>query len=209
VALFLNFSAIGFLSMLEPLKPLYNTTLRPLARLFMAMGLHPNHITFAGLIFFIGAGAAAAFGRWSLSLVLAIVGSLMDGLDGLLAREGGKQSRFGAIFDSTCDRLTEMALICGLMLFFLGSDSARTGVPLCFLALCGSVMVSYVKARCEGADIPCKGGLMQRPERLILLCAGLLAGPVAMVWILGILAFLSLVTMIQRLFEAFAAQSDN
>lgn len=195
--------------MLEPLKPLYNTTLRPLARLFMAMGLHPNHVTLAGLLLFIGAGAAVAFDRWTLSLILTVAGSLMDGLDGLLAREGGKQSRFGAIFDSTCDRLTEMALICGLMLFFLGSNMARTGVPLCFAALCGSVMVSYVKARCEGADITCKGGLMQRPERLILLGVGLIAGPVAMVWILGTLAFFSLFTMIQRLYEAFVAKSDH
>jgi CDP-diacylglycerol--glycerol-3-phosphate 3-phosphatidyltransferase len=98
-----------------------------------------------------------------------------------------------------------MVLLMGILVYFLKSSQVnQLGVILCFASICGSVMVSYIKARCEGAGITCKGGIFQRPERVIILSAGLLAGPSKMVWILCALTVFSWITVIQRIFEAAA-----
>lgn len=191
--------------MIENLKPFYNRTLRPAALLFSKAGLSPNHITIIGVILFAVSGYYCYVGKWYTALILVIAGSLMDGLDGVVARECGKISRFGAILDSCCDRITEIVLILGIMLFYAArAESGIWPVCLCFSSLSGSVMVSYVKARCEGAGVSCRRGIMQRPERLIIFCFGLLCGPEIMVWILAIVTFFTFVTVLQRLFEALA-----
>lgn len=194
--------------MIEGLKPLYNNTLRPLARLLGKLGIQPNHITLAGLLFFVIAAWFCSTGEWINALFLVIAGALMDGLDGVLARESGKKSVFGAILDSSCDRLTEIFLLFGVLSYYLHlGEINQTGVILCFTGISGSIMVSYIKARCEGAGIPCKGGLFQRPERIIILSIGLLTGPVGMIWVLSVLTVFSWITVIQRIFEA--AQSSR
>jgi CDP-diacylglycerol--glycerol-3-phosphate 3-phosphatidyltransferase len=192
--------------MLEPLKPFYNTTLRPAARLFLRIGIHPNAITILGLFLFIAGGWFCAIARWHSALIVVILGSLMDGLDGLLARESGKQSEFGAILDSSCDRLTEMVLLGGIAVFYqrYGFHDSFFGTMLCFSALSGSVMVSYIKARCEAFGIRCSRGLLQRPERLILLCFGLLMGQAVMLWILGLITLAGFFTVMQRILIAAA-----
>jgi len=189
--------------MLENLKPIYNKTLRPAALLFSKAGLHPNHLTIIGLIFFALSGYYSSIGKWYIALLLVISGSLMDGLDGVVARETGKKSIFGAILDSSCDRLTEILLLLGIMVYYLkGIQPNLSAVIFCFTSLSGSIMVSYVKARCEGAGVSCKRGIMQRPERLIILSFGLLTGPDIMFWILIILTFFTFITVIQRIVEA-------
>ena len=191
--------------MLEGLKPAYTRFLLPLARPLLAMGLRPNHVTLIGLCFFCIAGWFSYSGIWIVAAVALIIGSACDGLDGLLARLGGKKTSFGALFDSTCDRLTEIALLFGLLGFYLSHTATplhNPGILLCYAAITLSLMVSYVKARCEGAGIACTGGLLQRPERLILLGLGLIAGPVAMVWIIGLLSALAGFTVVQRLAAA-------
>ena len=207
--------------MLESLKPAYNNLLRPLVRPLAAIGLHPNHLTFAGLALF---GVAAWFvfkGQWILALVLVVVGSLLDGLDGVVAREAGKESVFGAILDSSCDRLTEIFLIAGVLGYLLAmplisfskpgiSLTLRAwGIVFCYAAITMSLMVSYVKARCEGAGVSCNRGIMQRPERLILLWVGLLMGPRAMIFILGGLSVLGAVTVVDRLFQAYKGAKNK
>ena len=191
--------------MLETLKPFYNSTLRPLSRVLLKCGIHPNVVTATGLACFIVGGWLCSQSKWHYALVAVIIGSCMDGLDGLLARESGKQSEFGAIFDSTCDRFTEMALLGGLSWYYLLQKNSP-GVILCFSALCGSVMVSYIKARCEGFGIVCNRGVLQRPERLILLGFGLLAGPGAMVIVLGIVTGLGFFTVFERILIAFKGE---
>lgn len=189
--------------MLENLKPIFNATLRPVARGFNSLGIHPNHITLSGLIFFAIAGYFSATDQWPLALLLVIGGALFDGLDGVLARESGKKSIFGAILDSSCDRLTEIFLLLGVLIFYCKHPlNGYWGIVLCFTAASGSLMVSYVKARCEGVGVPCKSGLLQRPERIILLCFGLLLGPTAMFWILLGMSIFTSFTVVQRLLEA-------
>lgn len=200
--------------MLEGLKPLYNNILRPLVRPLVAIGLHPNHLTLGGLALFAAAAWFIYKDQWVLALGLVIAGSLLDGLDGLVAREAGKKSVFGAILDSGCDRLTEILLIGGVLGYllsapvisfsrpFLTLSTRAWGLVFCYTAVTMSLMVSYIKARSEGMGVACNRGIMQRPERLILLCAGLLLGPRAMVFILGGLSLLGAITVIERFFEA-------
>ncbi|MBN1601742.1 MAG: CDP-alcohol phosphatidyltransferase family protein [Chitinispirillaceae bacterium] len=189
--------------MLETLKPLYNKTLKPLALFLARLGLHPNHLTVAGVLFFAAAAVLCVYDYWKFSLLFVIAGGIFDGLDGVVARETGQSSVFGSILDSSCDRITEIVLLLGIMVYFLLETPVNNiGVILCFCAVSASLMVSYVKARCEGASVQCKGGILQRPERIILLSAGLLMGAHVMRWILGIIAVLGLFTSIQRLHEA-------
>jgi CDP-diacylglycerol--glycerol-3-phosphate 3-phosphatidyltransferase len=184
--------------MIENLKPFYNDVLRPVGRLLARAQVKPNHVTAAGVVLFCLAGWLAAIGYWKFSAMAVVAGACMDGLDGLVAREFGGTSVFGAIFDSVCDRITEIVWIGGIAFYYLrhGTD---TGVILAFAALSCSMMVSYVKARAEGAGIPCHGGILQRPERIIVVGAGLLIGPTAMLWGLGIVTAASLVTVVQRM----------
>jgi len=167
------------------------------------MGLSPNHITILGLLLFIAAGYVVARYSWFHAFLLVLAGSLMDGLDGVLAREGGRTTTFGAILDSSCDRLTEMALFGGLLYYYGHMPLFPQYTPLlCFAALCSSVMVSYVKARCEAEGIACSRGLLQRPERLVLLCIGLLVGPQGMFWIVVAISILGTITTVERFIQA-------
>jgi CDP-diacylglycerol---glycerol-3-phosphate 3-phosphatidyltransferase len=200
--------------MIEGLKPFYNRLLRPLVILFVKFGVSPNHLTLAGLVISGAAGWFVYKRMWTLSLILFIAGSLLDGLDGAVARENGKKSAFGAILDSCCDRLTEIVLLFGVLSYFLTSPiiswhrelslhQRAWGILFCYSAITMSLMVSYVKARCEGAGVSCSRGFLQRPERIILLCVGLFLGPRAMVWILGAITLLAGITVVQRVAEAY------
>jgi CDP-diacylglycerol---glycerol-3-phosphate 3-phosphatidyltransferase len=202
-------------SMIEGMKPLLNTVLLPLARPLVRIGIRPNHLTVIGLALS-GCAAWSAFtGRWNAACIITMVAALFDALDGMVARESGQKSSFGAILDSNCDRLSEIFLICGVLGYYLTSLipsldrevhslSLRSwGIFFCYCAVTLSLMVSYVKARCEGAGVSCGRGILQRPERIILLCAGLLAGPSAMAWILGLISILAAVTILQRFIEAY------
>jgi CDP-diacylglycerol---glycerol-3-phosphate 3-phosphatidyltransferase len=197
-------------TMLESLKPFYNAVLKPGIRFFVYLRISPNHLTIFGTLLFIVAGFLVAASHWHWALLLVVFGSLMDGWDGLLARETGHTSIFGAILDSSCDRITEIALFFGLVVFYFGRpDIGRTGVCLAVLAMAGSIMVSYVKARCEAEGLVCNRGILQRPERLILLSFGLLLGSGAMVWFLGLVAALAWYTTIERLVVAAKASKKK
>ena len=127
-------------------------------------------------------------------------GALFDGLDGIMARESGRESRFGAVLDSTCDRITEILVLLGILSYYqITGGPNRIASILACVAVTGSLMVSYVKARAEGAGLTCSTGLLQRPERLLVLGGFLLAGDRAMVWGLGIVSFLTYATVLQRL----------
>ncbi|HUI93212.1 MAG TPA: CDP-alcohol phosphatidyltransferase family protein [Chitinivibrionales bacterium] len=175
----------------------------------MRIKIHPNLITAFGVLLSLIAGYFCATGKWYLAALIVFVGSCMDGLDGLVARQAGKTTAFGAVFDSACDRITETAWFFGILYFYLQRPVfGREGVWLSFLAMAGSLMVSYVRARCEAAAIACKQGLLQRPERIIVLIACLLAGPRIMAWGLGLLALLSYATVVQRLVIARRADKN-
>ena len=193
------------LKMFDKLKPGFNAFLRPAMKFFARMGVHPNHITILGVVFFAGAGFLSALGidYWLWAFALLVLGSFMDGIDGQLAREYGKKSVFGSILDSSCDRITEILFLAGLLVFYMHNlpELRKWGVYLCYATIAGSVMVSYVKACCDGVGVKCKRGFMQRPERLFLFGTGLVF-PAAMLWILGLISLLCAVTAMERLISA-------
>ena len=187
--------------MIERLRPLYNAGLRPFARLLARLGIHPDILTIVGLILFGVGGWFTVLGYWKTALFALVSGSLMDGLDGVLARETDKRSTFGAVLDSVCDRFTEIIWLGSIIVFYLRNTAFNNVyLFLAFTAITGSLMVSYVKARAEGAGIEGIKGLLQRPERLIILAVFQLLGPDTMPWGLGIIAVLAYFTVLQRLY---------
>jgi len=132
---------------------------------------------------------------------LVLLSGAFDLFDGPLARAKGQSTKFGAILDSTFDRLGEAAVLLGLLILYLGQHSFREPL-LIYITFVGSVLVSYIRARAEGLGIKCEVGIFTRAERIIVLTLGLILGH----WIDGavfialcILATLTLVTVIQRL----------
>jgi phosphatidylinositol phosphate synthase len=177
------------------LRVRFRKLLEPLARALDAGHVSPNTLTVIGLIPALGAGAAFAVGRIRLGGVLLGVSGLFDLSDGLLARLGNKETKFGALLDSTIDRYSEIAVFVGLAVFYR-AEVALYGV---LAAVAGSLMVSYVKARAEGLGFDCAGGMLQRPERLVILILGALIGANVLKWAIWLIAALANVTAVERL----------
>lgn len=165
--------------------------INPFVRFLIRMGVTPNIVTTIGflgnlaaavVIVMAGYGAAhTGIVDWSLVTwagALIIGFSLFDMLDGQVARLGGMASTFGAMYDSVLDRYCELLTLGGIAFYLLESGD-MTGALITFVALVGSIMVSYVRARAEGLDIECKIGFMQRPERVVVTALGALAAGLA------------------------------
>ena len=174
---------------------------RPVAGALAKVGVSPNMVTFAGLV---GAGISAwliSEGMlWAGGVVMLFAG-VLDLFDGALARSTGQDSAFGALLDSVVDRVSEIVVLLGLLLHYGRNDSLE-GTVLVYLAVGGSVMVSYLRARSEGLGIDCKVGIMTRPERVAALGFGLIVGhwvPVVVLVVLGVIAGLTILTTAQRL----------
>jgi CDP-diacylglycerol--glycerol-3-phosphate 3-phosphatidyltransferase len=181
----------------------------PLARLLIETPLTPNALTWTG--FFITAGAAALIltGHLFAAGIVMLVAGLFDMLDGAVARIKGQVTRFGAVLDSTLDRLCEAMLLLALIYVF-AREQQVTWSLLTAIALVGSLMVSYIRARIEGLGVECKAGFFTRPERVILLALGLLLSRFNYVLIaaVGLLAFFSFFSVIERLVYAWRQLKD-
>ncbi len=153
------------------------------------LGLTPNTLTVLGFVLNMVAGVLIGNGYiFAGGAVMTALAMPLDALDGELARVTNQQSKFGAFFDSTLDRFAEGALLMGLAAHFVRQNDI-TGVVVTFIALIGSLMVSYTRARAEGLGIECKVGLFSRFGRFILLAVGLLSTFVTpMIWALAILS---------------------
>ncbi len=178
----------------------------PIARILEKLGLHPNTVTLLGFFLNVGAGAILASGRLVLGGVFLLLASSVDSLDGALARVSGAKSRFGAFLDSTLDRVSEGALLFGLLVWLL-RQGATTEIYLVFLILLGSVMVSYTRARAEGVGYTCKVGILTRLERVVVLGAGLILG-----WVrptLIVMAIFTWFTVLQRVWHVYRESRQN
>ncbi|MDP4265898.1 MAG: CDP-alcohol phosphatidyltransferase family protein [Bacteroidota bacterium] len=160
--------------------------INPFVRFLIKIGVRPNTITTIGLILnflativFIYGGENAnrsdlKYIGWGSGLIL--FAGLFDMLDGQVARLGNMSSRFGALYDSVLDRYSELIMFFGIC-YYLDAQHYFLSSMSAFIALIGSMMVSYTRARAEGLGIECKGGLMQRPERIVVIGAsGMICG---------------------------------
>ncbi|HUK21291.1 MAG TPA: CDP-alcohol phosphatidyltransferase family protein [Gemmatimonadales bacterium] len=181
--------------------------LNPLVLLLIRMHVRPNAITTVGTLVVIASGVAFALGRAHWGGFLLLFSGIFDMLDGRVARDGAAGTTFGAFYDSTLDRVGESALYTGIAVFFLNGGVApnlmATGVIVACVALAGSLMVSYTRARAEGLGLECNVGVAQRAERLLLLGVPTLAlgsGPhgTLLFWITAVLAAATMITVAQR-----------
>ncbi|MBI2872847.1 MAG: CDP-alcohol phosphatidyltransferase family protein [Chloroflexi bacterium] len=167
----------------------------PVARLLLALHVGPNAVTLLGLALSGAAAYLLANGHLLAGGAVTLAGGALDAVDGTLARLGGRASSFGAFLDSATDRLSEAAVLLGLLLWYAKETSA-TGVVLVYLALVLSFMVSYTRARAEGLGLRADVGVMDRALRLLVIALGLMLGFPEVA--LGIVAALSALTAAQR-----------
>jgi len=151
-----------------------------------ATGVHPNFLTFFGLLVNIWAAMLFAAGRFQAAGAVMIFAGLFDMVDGRVARAQGRVTRFGAFFDSVIDRYSDLILYLGLLIYYANVSRNRYAI-LVGIAMAGSVMVSYTRARAESLIPECKAGFFERPERIVLLIIGALSNRIApALWILAI-----------------------
>ncbi|NNE11755.1 MAG: CDP-alcohol phosphatidyltransferase family protein [Ilumatobacter sp.] len=177
-----------------------DAAVKPLGAALRKTKLTPDHLTIVGLLVGAGAAVAVGSGRLRIGLVLVILAALPDLLDGALAKASGAASQRGAFFDSTVDRLTDALLLGGIAYHFALTEDPRLAV-LPFAVSAVSSVISYQRAKAESLGLDAKGGLMERAERIVVLCVGLFIEPWvdgALVWILwGMLVLIS-ITAVQR-----------
>jgi len=138
----------------------------PVARALLRAHVRPNHLTLVGLGISIVAAGALAQGRLRVGAVLLALAGLFDFFDGSLARLANSVSAFGAFLDSVVDRYSDLVVLLGVVLYYHRAADT-TGVFLTMVALVGTIMTSYTKARAQSIGVACEIGLIERPERLI------------------------------------------
>jgi CDP-diacylglycerol--glycerol-3-phosphate 3-phosphatidyltransferase len=155
--------------------------------------IHPNVLTFLGLVINIVAAYLFAAGSFRWAGAVVIGAGLFDMVDGRVARETNRVTRFGGFFDSVLDRYSDLALLMGLLVYY-ASINRFFYVVLTAIVMTGSVMVSYTRARAENTIPKCKVGFLERPERVVLLILGALFDRMAPVlWVIAVLANLTVI----------------
>jgi CDP-diacylglycerol--glycerol-3-phosphate 3-phosphatidyltransferase len=162
--------------------------------------IHPNVLTFLGLLINIWAAWLFAAGSFQWAGVVVTGAAIFDMVDGRVARATSQVTRFGGFFDSVLDRYSDLALYIGLLVFY-ASINRFFYIVLTAIVMMGSVMVSYSRARAENAIPKCKVGFLERPERVVLIIIGALFDRMAAV--LWVIAVLSNVTVIHRMIYTF------
>lgn len=180
--------------------------LMPVVRLAMWLRLTPNEVTVAGFVIVLVAAALVAIGQLLIGAGLLVVGSLLDAVDGALARATGGTTAFGSFLDSTLDRAAEAILYGGIVAYYLRFAADPIGpVLLALAALAGSFMVSYTRAKAEGIGLTASIGLAPRTERLVLIVAGIaLAGigfEIGLIVAIAVIALLAVATTLQRIWH--------
>jgi CDP-diacylglycerol---glycerol-3-phosphate 3-phosphatidyltransferase len=158
--------------------------------------INPNVLTFLGLVVNIWAAFLFAAGKFRWGAVVVIFAGLFDMVDGRVARETNQVTRFGGFFDSVLDRYSDLAVLAGMLVYYASIDRFFY-VVLTAIAMMGTVLVSYARARAENVIPRCKVGFLERPERVVLIIIGGLFNRMAQV--LWVIAVLSNVTVISRM----------
>jgi len=176
--------------------------LRAIIGACVALRIHPNLLTFTGVLINVGAAWALGYGRFTLAFSIMLVANIFDFIDGKVAHQLKLQSPFGAFWDSTLDRFSDLALLTGLIVLY--SKLGRTDyVIVAALALIFSIMTSYARARAESLVEKCKVGFMERPERIVLFMIGALTNRMAAV--LWVILTLSILAVANRIYYTYLA----
>jgi phosphatidylglycerophosphate synthase len=176
--------------------------LRGIINLCVALRIHPNTLTLVGVLINVAAAWALGFARFRLAFVIMLVANIFDFIDGKVAHILGLQSQFGAFWDSTLDRFSDLALLTGLI--FLYSKLGRSDyVMIAALTLIFSIMTSYARARAESLVKKCKVGFMERPERIVLLMIGAITNRMA--GVLWVVLVLSILAVVNRIYYTYLA----
>jgi CDP-diacylglycerol--glycerol-3-phosphate 3-phosphatidyltransferase len=155
--------------------------------------IHPNVLTFVGLLINIWAAVLLAKGKFFEAGLVIIGAGIFDMVDGRVARETNQVTRFGGFFDSVLDRYSDLALLMGLLVYYSTIDRSFY-VVLTGIVMTGSVMISYTRSRAENTIPTCKVGFLERPERVVLLILGALTDRMAPVlWVIAVMSNLTVV----------------
>jgi CDP-diacylglycerol---glycerol-3-phosphate 3-phosphatidyltransferase len=185
----------------ERIRPLARHLAESPARLLAAAGVTPNALTIFGLLLNVFVAVVIAMGNPVVGGILVLLANGFDMLDGAVARVSGQGSRFGAFLDSTLDRYAEAVMYGGLMAWLLVVGD-RPLLLASYLAIIGSIMVSYARARAEGLGIQGEVGWLPRPERIVLLALALIFHQYLLAPVLWLLAILTNLTALQRVLYA-------
>ena len=188
---------------IEKLRYFYSTEARrlfsPITAVISRTSISPNVLTIIGLVLTLGVAPLVWTGHYVTAAIVFAVGSICDMLDGALARLSQRVTPMGAFLDSTFDRVGEGVVLTAIALVYARDDNLWV-VGATFATMIGSFLVSYTRARAEALGLDCKVGLMTRPERLVLLIAGLLLQKFGVLpLVVYILSVLTAVTVLQRI----------
>jgi phosphatidylglycerophosphate synthase len=169
---------------------------KPLSSLTKRIPISPNTLTVIGFIITVIAALVLPY-HLRLGGLLILFGGVFDMLDGIVARTTGKATKFGAFLDSVLDRFSDAVLFLAVTWHFARSEN-ETGALVCLVTLVGAFLISYIRARAEGLGESCHTGLMERPERVVILAFGAITGwLLPVMWILLVLTY---ITVIQRVY---------
>ena len=183
----------------------YRGFINPLQQWAITNKIDPNNLTLISLAITAMSAVFLYYGHLRMGGVLILLGGTFDILDGTVARATNRISKFGAFWDSVLDRYSEFLIFFGLLFYFFhrGVFSHQTTIMAICLALTGSMMVSYIRARAEGLGLECKLGIMQRPERIVLLGFGAIFHEAILSFFIIIIAVLSNWTAVQRIYHVW------
>jgi CDP-diacylglycerol--glycerol-3-phosphate 3-phosphatidyltransferase len=198
----------------EGLKDWFLNLITPITEFFIKREVNPNFFTTVGLILSAVAAYILGLGHLHWGGAMILIAGLFDILDGRVARATNRVTKFGALYDSTLDRYGEVLIFFGLAYYFSRSEIMLWGFDWSTLvilsvsmALGGSVMTSYVRARAEGLGLECSVGIMQRSDRLVYLGFGALFIKFTLVLALILIAIMANITAIQRLYHVWKTEN--
>jgi CDP-diacylglycerol---glycerol-3-phosphate 3-phosphatidyltransferase len=178
-------------------KTLLDPYLKHVTRFLAGAGVHPNLLSFVGAGLTLGVPLSMLKGQWIWAGFWLLFAGFFDVLDGVLARNEGLRSRFGAFLDSTLDRVSEAVVLAGFLIYYQ-RQGRLDGCLLVFAVFLLSMLVPYARARAEGLGLQCRIGLLPRPGRVALLALGLFFKQPD--WALVLVGLLSLMTVFQRIY---------
>jgi CDP-diacylglycerol---glycerol-3-phosphate 3-phosphatidyltransferase len=184
-------------------KLLQSYVTHPLVASLAKTHISPDMVTWFGFILILIASILAAFSYLFAAGWVVLLSGFLDIIDGALARFTNQVTRFGGILDSTLDRLSEGAILVGIMAYYLFNPGVYQSwiILVIGIALIASFLVSYIRSRSEAANIDCQVGIFTRAERVVILALGLLINQLPI--ILAIIAALSTITVVQRLIHVY------